>query len=275
MGNTTKSFVLPYKFANLVIELDTGSGFVTQNVGIDNIDNFVTDDVLYNFEAKMIRFETNLANTNKIRFSGNPKTRVFAIARDSISIAKYGIKDKLIREDDIASNTIARQRATAELLANSETAVDAKFKTREPGLRVGMYLQVQSDNLDADDQMVIKTLTFKPLDPFAFGYEAECITSKRFDFIDLLQRLLRPSSLSTDEAEVAENIEAFDEVLLLADLWEQVDPDMIEEDLILTDVWYKDAVAPGSIVWVWGFYAPTDVTDTKRMGRWDRDTKWA
>lgn len=116
-GSDSKSFKLPYKFSNLTIELDTGGGYVSKTVGIDFIDDFTTKDVLYNFQDQSFRFETARGDGNKIRFSGNPKVPVLAIAEDSPSVIAYGAIEKLIRDDTIESNNVARKRASAELLA--------------------------------------------------------------------------------------------------------------------------------------------------------------
>lgn len=273
-GDDTKSFNLPYGFDNLVVELDTGGGFVNQTIGIDNIDDFTTVDVLYNFQEKIIRFENDLSDNDLVKFTGNPKIRVFAIAQDSASITDFGRVEKLIREDDIESNTIARQRANAELLAYNDEAVDAKFNTFTPGLRTGMLIQVQSDNIDVDESVIIKTITFKPLDPFTFGYRVECVSTQRFDLIDILQQLLEPKPLSSDEAEVAEEIFAMNENIFIDDLWEQINPFIPEETLLMLDEWFADPIDPGDIEWVYAPYTLTGVTDTKRIARYSRDSNY-
>jgi hypothetical protein len=60
-GNDQKAFKLPYKFANLTIELDTGAGFVSKTVGVDFLDDFTTKDVLHNYNERTIRFNAALA----------------------------------------------------------------------------------------------------------------------------------------------------------------------------------------------------------------------
>jgi hypothetical protein len=201
-GSNSKSFTLPYQFANLVILKNT----VPQVLGIDNIDDFATHDVLYNFEQKNIRWNANLNDGDIIAFSGNPKTRVFAVAEDSVSIASYGKIEKLIRDDNITSNGVARQRASAELYAYSNKIIDATFETRTSGLRVGMSINISSTTRNSDDDLTIKTLTFHPLDANNFGYTAECVSTKRQGLIELLQMILRPAPLSADASEVTEDI---------------------------------------------------------------------
>jgi hypothetical protein len=218
----------------------------------------------------MIRFENPLSEGDQIRFTGNPKVRVFAVAEDPDSIAQYGRIEKLIRDTSIESNTLARRRANAELYAYASTIVDARFTTRTPGLRTGMLLNLQSDKRDFDDQLLIKTITFQPLDPENFGYRVECISTKRFDLIELLQKILEPDPLPSDETEVAEDIAVMNETLQVQDEWTQINPFVVEEEVSVEDEWFANAVDPDDVRWVYGYYAPSGVTDTKRMGRYGR-----
>ena len=201
-GNDTKSFKLPYRFANLVVKLNT----VTQDVGIDFIDDFTSDDVLFNFQEKTIRWETALSDADVIEFTGTPKVPVFAISEDVASIAAYGTIEKLVRDNSIESNTVARKRANAELYSYAEPIIDAKFFTQTSGLRTGMLINAQSTERDFDDDLLIKTITFKQIGHDSFGYDVHLISTKRQDFIALLQKILEPDPQPGDEAEVSEEI---------------------------------------------------------------------
>ncbi len=290
VGNDTKSFTLPYKFANLEIELDTGGGYVSKNVGIDNIDDFTTDDVLYNYNSQSIRFENNLANGNKIRFTGNPKARVLAIASDADSInalrakyeatysepapAGYGVIEKLIKDDSIESNTIARKRASAELLAFSESVIDARFNTYTSGLRPGMRINIQSTNRGFDDDLIIKTVSFSARTPLEFEYNVECISTKRFNLIDMLRNLLEPEPVKADENEVSERLYPVNESIEIQDEVNVVSPFFPEESIEIQGTAYLNAVNPANVNWVYGYYAPTSISDVNRMAKYDRDSKY-
>jgi hypothetical protein len=193
-GDATKSFRLPYKFSNLTVKLNT----VAQVVGIDFIDNFSDKDVLHSFQEQTIRWETALSDADVIEFSGNPKVRVFAIAEDPPSIALYGKIEKLIRDNNITSNTVARQRAIAELYAYSASLIDAEFYTRTVGLRAGMQINISSTLRGSDDSLIIKSLVFRPIDKDNFGYDVKCVSQKRQGLIELLQSILEPEPQSTD-----------------------------------------------------------------------------
>jgi len=268
VGNDSKSFKLPYRFANLVIELDTGGGFTAQNVGIDFVDDFVSDDVLYNFQEQSIRFENPLSDGDQIRFTGNPKIRVFAVAEDPASIAAYGKIEKLIRENDIQSNTVARRRAAAELYAYAQAVVDARFSTYTPGLRTGMLINVQSDLRGNNDDLIIKSITFQPYTPTDYRYSVECISTKRFDLIDLLQKILEPDSLSSDEVEISEEIFTDTQIVAITEEYEMVAAFDDEQDINIQENYQINPFGANTdAIYVLAPYTPTGPTDPKRPGR--------
>jgi len=269
-GNDTKSFELPYRFANLTVELDTGGGYVSQNVGIDFIDDFTTDDVLYNFQEQMIRFENNLSDGDKIRFSGNPKRPVFSVAEDPISIAQYGIVEKLIRDDSIESNTVARRRANAELYSYAEPVIDASFKTYTSGLRAGMIVRVQSDLQDIDDELIIKTLSFTMRDHESFVYTAQLVSTKRYDFITLLQKILEPDPRASDESEVAEEIYTDTQIVKVREEIEVISAVSDERTVTVDETYAVDPLGDETdAIYVLAPYTPTSQSDPKRPGRLD------
>lgn len=264
-GNDSKAFTLPYRFANLTVSLNT----VAQSVGIDFIDDFTSKDVLYNFQEQMIRFENNLTAGDVIAFSGNPKVPVFAVAEDPVSIAEYGKIEKLLRDDSIESNDVARRRANAELYAYAEPVIDAKFKTYTAGLRAGMVISIESANQNiAAEELMIKTLTFRMRDHGNFTYEADLVSTKRYDFITLLQKILEPDPRPDDEREVSEEIFTDTQNVTCQDETESVvafadDAQVEAQENMIIDPFGDDTDA----IYVLSPYTPTSQTDTKRPGR--------
>lgn len=264
-GNDSKAFTLPYRFANLTVSLNT----VAQSVGIDFIDDFTSKDVLYNFQEQMIRFENNLTAGDVIAFSGNPKVPVFAVVEDPVSIAEYGKIEKLLRDDSIESNDVARRRANAELYAYAEPVIDAKFKTYTAGLRAGMVISIESANQNiAAEELMIKTLTFRMRDHGNFTYEADLVSTKRYDFITLLQKILEPDPRPDDEREVSEEIFTDTQNVTCQDETESVvafadDAQVEAQENMIIDPFGDDTDA----IYVLSPYTPTSQTDTKRPGR--------
>jgi hypothetical protein len=270
-GDNTKSFRLPYRFANLAITLDTGGGPVAQDVGIDFINDFTEDDVLYNYQEQTIRFENDLSDGDIIAFSGNPKVPVFATSEDSMSVAKYGKREKLIRDDSIESNEIARKRASAELYSYASPIIDARFRTYTAGLRSGMTLSLQSDIQGIDEQLIIKKLTFVMRDSNNFYYEAELISTKRYDFITLLQKLIQPDARRSDEAETSEEIFTDTQVVAIAEETDITTPfaDQDQEIAVAENNLLDPLGDETDAEYVLSPYTPTGQTDTKRPGRLD------
>ncbi|MCX6785910.1 MAG: hypothetical protein NTZ18_03620 [Candidatus Komeilibacteria bacterium] len=273
-GSDSKSFVLSKKMANLVIELNTGAGYVAKDVGVDFIDDFTTVDVLYSYQTQSIRFENPLTDGNKIRYTGNPKVRVFAISQEPNSVSAYGKIEKLVRDDNIRSNAVARQRANAESLALNVPIVDASFYTYESGLRAGQVLNLASVRRDCDDNLLIKALTFKMVDPEHFGYKVDLVSTKRFELIDFLQKLVQPVPLSTDETEVAEDIFADPAEVTIQEEHENVSPQEDFADVQIQESILLNPIDPDTIEWVWGPYFPTSDADPKRAPKWSRGAKW-
>lgn len=275
-SGTPMSFLLPYKMSNLIIELDTGAGYVNQPVGIDFIDAFGTPtgtpvQVLYNFQMQSFRFGTPVASGAKIRFSGNPKVPVLAIAEDGASVATYGAIEKLIRENSIASNEIARKRAAAELIAFSELVTDATFSTYTAGLKTGMLLRVSSTNRNFDDDLIIKRITFKYRTATTYDYKVDCISTQRYTMLDILRKFVTPEEEPIDANETSEQVYALNEIVTSADLWTNIAPELITETVASVDDWFNVA---GTIKWVYGFYFPISDSDTNRMGRYDKSAKY-
>ena len=269
-GTETKSIVLPYKFANLTVSLNG----TPQSVGIDNINDFTTDDVLYNYNEKMIRFENPLANGDEIEYSGNPKIPVLSIASDDASIALYGEREKLIRDTTIEDLDTARRRASAELLAFANEVCDAKFATYESGLRAGQSINVSSTLRGFSHDLVIKQIRFVPHTRTAFKYDVTLVTTRRYEFIELLAGILQPEPRQDDEREVSETIKAINETVSISETITNVPPYQADETVTVGESINKDPVGAGvEPTWVLGFYAPTSVSDTKRMGLLDRSMK--
>lgn len=266
-GDDTTSFLLPYKFANLTINLNG----TPQDMGIDFIDNFGPSvEVLYNFQEKTIRWENPLSNGDIIQFTGNPKVPVFAVAEDPVSIAEYGYVEKLIRDDSIESNTVGRRRANAELYSYAEPVIDAQFRTFTPGLRAGMIVRIQSDIQGTDDELLIKSLNFRTRDHENFLYDVTLVSTKRYDFITLLQSILEPDPRPGDEQEISEEIFTDTQVITVQEETEFVQAYEDEETVTASENYVVDPFgADTDAIYVLSPYAPTSQTDPKRPGRLD------
>lgn len=264
-GSGQQAFKLPYQFANLVVELDTGAGYASQTLGIDFIDDFTTKDVLYNYNERTIKWGSALADGNKIRFTGNPKVRVLAVATDDPSIALYGRKEKLIKDESIAEIDTARRRAAAELEAYKEKASEVTFKTYTPGLTVGQVINLNSSQRTVNDNFLISRVKFGPYKPDAFAYTVSLTSQRKYDLIDVLQSLIKPDDQQASDAEVAEDIRTDSAIITVEEL---ISLPAAVTDFItvtVTESLSKDPLGAGvEPTWVLGPYFPSSVSDTKR-----------
>lgn len=266
-GSGQQAFKLPYQFANLVVELDTGAGFGAQTLGIDFIDDFTTKQVLYNYNERTIKWAAALADGNRIRFTGNPKVRVLAVATDDPSIALYGRKEKLIKDESIAEIDTARRRAAAELEAYKEKMSEVTFKTYTAGLTVGQVINLTSAQRTVNDNYLISRVKFGPYKPDTFAYTVTLTSQRKYDLVDVLQSLIKPDDQQAGDAEVAEDIRVDTATITIAESITRPSPVTDYITITTTESINKDPVGAGaSPDWVLAPYFPSSPADTKREG---------
>lgn len=266
-GSISKSFVLPYRFSNLTIQLDTGAGYVTKTVGQDFKDDPALFDCLYSYNDSVIKFPADLADGNKIKFTGNPKVPIKSIIKNSGSILLYGLKEKIINDANIVDSTTARKRARAELEAFQNGSDQINFNTYTPGLRDGMIINLSSTRRGVNDNYVITKVSFKTKGPGEFTYSVEAITTNKITLIDLLQRIIAPENPAIDENEIAETIYTDLADINITELITAVSPLLDQATITAVENIQKDPLGAGvEPTWVLGPYTPTSPTDPKRWG---------
>lgn len=244
--------------------------FQKYDVGDDFIDDFVEHDVLYNKDTQSIRFESNMIDGDLLLYSGNRDTRVFSVSEDTISIEQYGVFEKLIRDDSISSNEVARRRANAELYAYADVVVDASFITRTPGLRTGQLINIQSDIHGFDEDLIIKGVTFKQNGPENFIYKVELISTKRHNFVTFLQKLIEPEPRPGDETEVAEQIFTDTQNIFVVEEYEVVTPyaNDASHTIEIDEEYTINALGANTdAIYTLAHVVPTSPTNPKRNGR--------
>lgn len=234
-GSNSKSFNITFKMSNLTVELDTGGGFVTQDKGLEGIDDFKanggTADYLYNYQTRTIRFNSTLSDGDKIKFSGNRKLDVRSIAVDGPSIDKYGRQTKIIEEKGIESNDVARDRAQAELDAYSEPVEEIKFETETAGLRAGQTINYTDNNRGINEEFIIKQVVFEAYKPTDFEYRVTAVTTQKIELIEVLQGLLKPEPrISNDKSEI-EDLKIVPDPITIEEVVTNVTPQKAEEDI--------------------------------------------
>lgn len=267
-GNSSSAFTLPYQMADLSIELDTGAGFVSQSVGIEFIDDFTSKDVLYDYSNASIRFAGALSDGDIIKFSGFRKIRVLAVSEDPTSIAQYGRRSKLVRDNSIESNTLARQRAQAEIAKYKDALTEFTFATKTPGLRAGMTIKLTSTSRSIDATYIIQSVTLRSIDSSSFEYRVQLVNTKSQEFQEMMASLLEPESRLDDEDEVSERLYIDIQDVVIDEEIENVTPFEDTQDILLEEEIELDPLGANTEpTWVLASYVPNPwPDDPKRNG---------
>lgn len=246
----TKTVNLGDRFSNLVVTLNG----TPQTVGAAYLYDFDDGyDILYDFNQGEIKWETNLSVNDVVAWTGNPNKPAGYVLSDDDSIAAYGLIERYIKDSAIVSNELARQRAAAELLAFNENIVDAQFATYESGLTPGMSINIQSTNRNIDDTLIIDQVVFKPIGPSKWAYQVKCISARRYDLINVLQKILETEdSFSINTDDVAEEFFSADDSLSINDEAE------------------SDPFDPVDVEWIYGPQHPVSHADVQRVPLFDR-----
>ena len=210
------TFPLAYKYADIYVEKNG----VIQTVGIDNIDDPTSFNVLYNFQEKFITFTPALTAGDDIVVYGEAYIPVIAQARDAVSIQAYGEYQTVIIDKNITSIDEALDRARAELLKYGSSAYEMTFKTRSTGLRVGQLMNVTlTSNRTITKSLKINRITGKTISGSAMEYTVSLISSGEITFSDIIIELLerQKQQVEINPNEVIQALELLIESLSVAD----------------------------------------------------------
>lgn len=203
-------FNMLYRYDNIKIRVDGGS---LLTVGIDNIDDPTTVDVLYNFQEKAIKFrENNKPNANKlVTIFGDAYIPLIVRVSDAVSIDAYGKYEHVIIDKTITSVDEAKLRGKAELARWQDGAFEASFTTRTSGLKTGQYIEIKLPSWGvADQQFKITQITGRAYTPEAMEYQVKVAISGEVSFVDIMVMLLGKDkinvTISPDEVLLVFNV---------------------------------------------------------------------
>jgi hypothetical protein len=218
-----QSFPVSYAYTEdtIVVELNG----VPQTVGILNQ---VTDpsafQVLYSSSDRNVQFTAGApAGSQTVLIFGNAQVPIVASAKNSASIASYGLREGVIVDAKISTVPEAFLRAQAQILQFGHPVYDLKVTTLVPGCRIG---QVVTANIPAmgitNYQLIIKRVEATVFVPGTNGqlqYQLECIGSDNVTFSDLMQTVLQQEAVQTMVGgnTVNENLVDVEESIVIAD----------------------------------------------------------
>ena len=213
-------------------------------------------DVLYSFQEKIITFQTAPIGTDTIEWTGDPFKPVFVLYKQNSSIATFGEYQYKVIDKSIKTKEGARQRALQEVLAWSESIVEASFLTYTSGLRAGQTINIQSDIRSLDDDYIIQKVIAVARDAETLEFNVECVTTRTFGIIYWLQQQIMKDDreIEVDENELEDKIESIFEsfgftteyttTLYTGKAWADATPGANDGE------WQADAGDPGEFIWL-------------------------
>jgi hypothetical protein len=245
-NGTDRVFYQIYRYANVGVTVDG----IPQTIGIDNITDPNTVDVLYNFQEKAVKFRENNKPVNgaEVKIFGDAYIPLIAKVRDQVSIGAYGRYDYVIIDKNITSIDEARLRGKAELLKWQNGSYEASFKTRQTGLRTGQYIIVDSPFWGVSNQpFKITRINGTAYSPDAMEYDVHIAISGEVSFVDIMLMLLGKDKLNVSIAQ--------DEVLQALEL--------LSDEFAITDS--EPTITTDSPPYTWGVGGSND-------GKWGFST---
>lgn len=222
------SFPLRYApFAPISVFVDSGSGYVSKTLGIDNIDTTGVDFV-YNGAEKVIKnldFAL-LSSGHKIKVTYKYKKPILALVDDdsSIDLMKQleggdGVYEgPLIVDKEIETKAQARDRGKAHLSGRSNPMVEGTFTTQQFGYRSGQILTVNLPSRGINTTYLIHQVSATSLGMGEFTYEVTFATTLKglTEYLIQLHKDSRKIFERTDE--ILDRLKiAPDEAILVAD----------------------------------------------------------
>ncbi|HEY1037162.1 MAG TPA: hypothetical protein VGE62_01110 [Candidatus Paceibacterota bacterium] len=179
---------LVYRYNGVQVTVDG----VSKTVGIDNITDPLSVDVLYNFSEKSIRFreDNKPADEALVKIFGNAYIPLIVQASDSISISAYGEFEDIKIDKNINSIREAEMLAGAVLDQWSEGSYEGRFRTMQKGLRAGQYITINSAEFGVNDSFKINTVTGRMKGHDRMEYTISFLKSGETDFTDIMVGLL-------------------------------------------------------------------------------------
>lgn len=179
-------------------------------------------DGLYGFSEKILRLRRTPTAGSSLRVSGKPHLPVLVKLKNQAAIDAMvsaeggaGVYEYLIVDKNLDTREGARERARAELAQYKETLSEGEFETTKAGLAAGQRIFVNSTSRGIAEYFVINRVVSTMETQSTLRYSVSLVTTKTFDMISVLQKLLlqETKTIEVGEDEVLDVVEAFDETL--------------------------------------------------------------
>jgi hypothetical protein len=242
------TFVLSREYTDISVSEDSS----VLSVGIANINTFATHDVLYDFNLRTIYFDPNSPPGDGVQIvaGGQYYFPILVRFRESGSISLYGERQFFIQDNTIKSRSDAISRAAAEISAFSRSVREGAFSTYESGLKPGQKITLTSTIRNLNESFVIQRVSGEYHSPEKMLWKIEIVSVKTYELIDLLAEIIRGRRKESPQNAVI-------------GVAERVERELGVGREVLT--YFNDPP-----IWVAGPYAPTSLSDRKRVAFTDR-----
>ena len=213
-----RKFVLPDKPHDVTVEIDRGSGYVEESVGIKNVDTSGYDWYL-NFQEKYIEQDDAgvvLGSTHKIRVTYKYDIPILVAVENGASIIDNGVKEFAIFDKSISTTQAARDRASGELTDYANQIIEGSFKTHTDGFKSGQYMTINLPDYDINDTYIIQKVVLRSQGGGKYFYEISIASSKTMGIIKFLIELLEANKnlITLDDNEVVDELVSLSDNLI-------------------------------------------------------------
>ncbi len=205
----------PYSESTIEVTLDGAS----QTIGIDQVDDPGSFNVLYNEKSRFIKFTSVPATGKTVKVFGSAQIPIIAHVSDQVAIDVYGEIQDVVIDDQIKSTEEAQERGNAQLSQFGSPVYAVKFSTLQTGFAVGQTVSVDSNLFGTDVLVMVKRITGRMKSSTQMIYDIECVGTEKVNFIDIMKLLLMRANANAiiDDSTVLQVLLLFNEFITASD----------------------------------------------------------
>ncbi len=203
-------FVLPEKPHDVTVQVDRGGGYLTETVGIKNIDTSGFDWYL-NFQEKYLEQDSGeaiLTTAHNVKVTYSYDIPILVALENTASILESGQHEFAIFDKSIKTTQAARDRASAELVDYANSIIEGSFKTHTAGFISGQYININLSAYDINDDYLVQKVTAQAQGAGKFIYTVDIASAKTMGIIRFLIELLEANKnlIELDDNEVVDEL---------------------------------------------------------------------
>ena len=206
-----------YQYSNVTVKRNA----TVLTVGIDNIDDPASVDVLYNYTEKAIKFrdDNKPSDGDTVMIYGDAQIPLIVKVKDNVSVNAYGEFQHIEIDMTISSVSEAKLVAKSLLAQWTQGSWQGSFKTTKKGLTTGMQIFINSPIYGISQSFKINRITGTAIGSDRIEYAVNFLASGDTNFTDIMIGLLgqNTENLSISDDEVLERLEDFVESMTISE----------------------------------------------------------